>query len=159
MNMPFAPKIVVIGVGGGGCNAINNMIQQELPGVEFIVCNTDVQHLRKSLTENRIQMGPELTGGLGCGANPEMGKLAAESAIPEIMEKIKDANMVFVTAGMGGGTGTGAAPVISKAAMEAGKLTIGVVTEPFHFEGTHRGRLAAGGMANMRESVDTMITI
>ncbi|GLD91720.1 hypothetical protein PINS_up000253 [Pythium insidiosum] len=119
----FAPKIVVVGVGGAGGNAVNNMIARGLQGVEFLVCNTDAQHLRTTLTENRVQMGPELTGGLGCGANPDVGREAAEAAIDEIMERVQGANMMFVTAGMGGGTGTGAAPVIAQAALDAGILT------------------------------------
>ncbi|KAF1335461.1 Cell division protein ftsz, partial [Globisporangium splendens] len=144
----FAPKIVVVGVGGAGGNAVNNMIARGLQGVEFLVCNTDAQHLRTTLTENRVQMGPELTGGLGCGANPEVGREAAESAIDEIMERVKGANMMFVTAGMGGGTGTGAAPVIAQAAVEAGILTVAVVT-----------KLAEYGLSELKQSVDTMIVI
>ena len=142
------PKIVVVGVGGAGGNAVNNMIANELTGtsnapfvlsnskdiflfigVDFVVCNTDAQHLKMSLTPNQIQMGSALTGGLGCGANPELGKLAADDALEEILQKIGHANMVFIAAGMGGGTGTGAAPVIAKAAMDAGILTVGVVTK------------------------------
>lgn len=155
----FAPKIVVVGVGGAGGNAVNNMIARGLQGVEFLVCNTDAQHLRTTLTENRVQMGPELTGGLGCGANPDVGREAAEAAIDEIMERIQGANMMFVTAGMGGGTGTGAAPVIAQAAMDAGILTVAVVTKPFRFEGHNRAKLAEHGLAELRQSVDTMITI
>ncbi|TMW60668.1 hypothetical protein Poli38472_000710 [Pythium oligandrum] len=155
----FAPKIVVVGVGGAGGNAVNNMIARGLQGVEFLVCNTDAQHLRTTLTENRVQMGPELTGGLGCGANPDVGREAAEAAIDEIMERIQGANMMFVTAGMGGGTGTGAAPVIAQAAMDAGILTVAVVTKPFRFEGNNRSKLAEHGLAELRQSVDTMIVI
>ncbi|KAI9907931.1 hypothetical protein PsorP6_004121 [Peronosclerospora sorghi] len=131
----FAPKIVMVGVGGAGGNAVNNMIARGLQGVEFLVCNTDAQHLRTTLTENRIQMAPELTGGLGCGANPEVGREAAEATIDDILERVQGANMMFITAGMGGGTGTGAAPVIAQAALDAGILTVAVVTKvlsPMH---------------------------
>ncbi|TYZ59662.1 hypothetical protein PybrP1_005455 [[Pythium] brassicae (nom. inval.)] len=155
----FAPKIVVVGVGGAGGNAVNNMIARGLQGVEFLVCNTDAQHLRTTLTDNRVQMGPELTGGLGCGANPDVGREAAEAAIDEIMERVKGANMMFVTAGMGGGTGTGAAPVIAQAAVEAGILTVAVVTKPFRFEGNNRSKLAEYGLSELKQSVDTMIVI
>ncbi|KAG6973692.1 hypothetical protein JG687_00000755 [Phytophthora cactorum] len=155
----FAPKIVVVGVGGAGGNAVNNMIARGLQGVEFLVCNTDAQHLRTTLTENRVQMAPELTGGLGCGANPEVGREAAEAAIDEILERVQGANMMFVTAGMGGGTGTGAAPVIAQAALEAGILTVAVVTKPFRFEGNNRAKLAAQGLAELKDSVDTMLVI
>ncbi|KAJ0408479.1 hypothetical protein P43SY_006409 [Pythium insidiosum] len=155
----FAPKIVVVGVGGAGGNAVNNMIARGLQGVEFLVCNTDAQHLRTTLTDNRVQMGPELTGGLGCGANPDVGREAAEAAIDEIMERVQGANMMFVTAGMGGGTGTGAAPVIAQAALDAGILTVAVVTKPFRFEGSNRAKLADHGLAELRQSVDTMIVI
>ncbi|KAK1948238.1 Cell division protein FtsZ [Phytophthora citrophthora] len=155
----FAPKIVVVGVGGAGGNAVNNMIARGLQGVEFLVCNTDAQHLRTTLTENRVQMAPELTGGLGCGANPEVGREAAEAAIDEILERVQGANMMFVTAGMGGGTGTGAAPVIAQAALDAGILTVAVVTKPFRFEGNNRAKLAAQGLAELKDSVDTMLVI
>ncbi|KAG7393562.1 hypothetical protein PHYPSEUDO_007399 [Phytophthora pseudosyringae] len=162
----FAPKIVVVGVGGAGGNAgvwvvviMNNMIARGLQGVEFLVCNTDAQHLRTTLTENRVQMAPELTGGLGCGANPEVGREAAEAAIDDILERVQGANMMFVTAGMGGGTGTGAAPVIAQAALDAGILTVAVVTKPFRFEGNNRAKLAAQGLAELKDSVDTMLVI
>ncbi|CAK4616454.1 hypothetical protein LEN26_011851 [Aphanomyces euteiches] len=155
----FAPKIVVVGVGGAGGNAVNNMIARGLQGVDFLVCNTDAQHLKTTLTDNRIQMGSELTGGLGCGANPEAGRLAAEASLDEIMDRIGSANMMFVTAGMGGGTGTGAAPVIAQAALDAGILTVGVVTKPFRFEGSHRMKLADQGLHELKQSVDTMIVI
>ncbi|CAK4085946.1 unnamed protein product [Aphanomyces euteiches] len=155
----FAPKIVVVGVGGAGGNAVNNMIARGLQGVDFLVCNTDAQHLKTTLTDNRIQMGSELTGGLGCGANPEAGRLAAEASLDEIMDRIGNANMMFVTAGMGGGTGTGAAPVIAQAALDAGILTVGVVTKPFRFEGSHRMKLADQGLHELKQSVDTMIVI
>ncbi|KAF0694868.1 Aste57867_14268 [Aphanomyces stellatus] len=155
----FAPKIVVVGVGGAGGNAVNNMIARGLQGVDFLVCNTDAQHLKTTLTENRIQMGSELTGGLGCGANPEAGRLAAEASLDEILDRIGGANMMFVTAGMGGGTGTGAAPVIAQAALDAGILTVGVVTKPFRFEGSHRMKLADQGLHELKQSVDTLIVI
>ncbi|OQR87595.1 cell division protein ftsZ [Achlya hypogyna] len=160
MNLgSFAPKIVVVGVGGAGGNAVNNMIARGLKGVEFLVCNTDAQHLKTTLTDNRIQMGSELTGGLGCGANPEAGRMAAEASLDEIMDRIGAANMMFVTAGMGGGTGTGAAPVIAQAALDSGILTVGVVTKPFKFEGSHRAKLADQGLHELKQSVDTMIVI
>ncbi|KDO23098.1 cell division protein FtsZ [Saprolegnia parasitica CBS 223.65] len=160
MNLgSFAPKIVVVGVGGAGGNAVNNMIARGLKGVDFLVCNTDAQHLKTTLTDNRVQMGSELTGGLGCGANPEAGRLAAEASLDEIMDKIGHANMMFVTAGMGGGTGTGAAPVIAQAALDSGILTVGVVTKPFKFEGSHRAKLAEQGLHELKQSVDTMIVI
>nr|CCA15485.1 cell division protein ftsZ putative [Albugo laibachii Nc14] len=155
----FAPRIIVVGVGGAGGNAVNNMIARGLQGVEFMVCNTDAQHLQTTLTENRVQMGPKLTGGLGCGANPELGREAAEAAINEILERIDGFNMVFVTAGMGGGTGTGAAPVIARVAMDAGILTVGVVTKPFRFEGSHRAKLAEAGLLELKQSVDSLIVI
>ncbi|ETV78027.1 cell division protein FtsZ [Aphanomyces astaci] len=155
----FAPKIIVVGVGGAGGNAVNNMIARGLHGVDFLVCNTDAQHLKTTLTDNRIQMGSELTGGLGCGANPDAGRLAAEASLDEIMERIGNANMMFVTAGMGGGTGTGAAPVIAQAALDSGILTVGVVTKPFRFEGSHRMKLADQGLHELKQSVDTMIVI
>ncbi|RLN88218.1 hypothetical protein BBJ28_00008524 [Nothophytophthora sp. Chile5] len=135
------------------------MIARGLQGVEFLVCNTDAQHLRTTLTENRVQMAPELTGGLGCGANPDVGREAAETAIEEILERVQGANMMFVTAGMGGGTGTGAAPVIAQAALDAGILTVAVVTKPFRFEGSNRAKLAAQGLTELKESVDTMLVI
>ncbi|RHY73119.1 hypothetical protein DYB38_012400 [Aphanomyces astaci] len=141
---------------------VNNMIARGLHGVDFLVCNTDAQHLKTTLTDNRIQMGSELTGGLGCGANPDAGRLAAEASLDEIMERIGNANMVrlmFVTAGVGGGTGTGAAPVIAQAALDSGILTVGVVTKPFRFEGSHRMKLADQGLHELKQSVDTMIVI
>ncbi|KAF0760291.1 hypothetical protein AaE_003590 [Aphanomyces astaci] len=157
----FAPKIIVVGVGGAGGNAVNNMIARGLHGVDFLVCNTDAQHLKTTLTDNRIQMGSELTGGLGCGANPDAGRLAAEASLDEIMERIGNANMVRLvpSSGMGGGTGTGAAPVIAQAALDSGILTVGVVTKPFRFEGSHRMKLADQGLHELKQSVDTMIVI
>jgi cell division protein FtsZ len=155
----LSPKIKVIGVGGAGGNAVNNMIATKLEGVEFISCNTDAQALSGSLTETRIQLGHTITGGLGAGANPEIGRAAAEESIDEVSAQLEDANMVFVTCGMGGGTGTGAAPVIARAAREKGILTVGVVTKPFHFEGAHRMRSAEAGIEEMQQYVDTLIVI
>eukprot|EP01041_Mallomonas_annulata_P010579 gene10579-22073_t len=155
----FLPKICVIGVGGGGCNAVNNMISRGLSGVEFICANTDAQHLSTTQTENRIQLGRSLTQGLGCGANPDIGRQAAEESRDEISALIGDAHMVFITAGMGGGTGTGAAPVVAEICMEKKILTIAVVTKPFGFEGKHRSRLANEGIKALGERVDTLIVI
>jgi len=155
----FSPRIAVIGVGGAGGNAINNMIARNLTGVEFLVCNTDAQHLSKCLTDNRLQLGVGVTHGLGCGANPDQGRLAAEESRSEILELIGNCNMVFIAAGMGGGTGTGAAPVIADACIKEGILTVGIVTKPFAFEGTHRMRLAIEGIKQMSDCVDTLITI
>lgn len=155
----LSPKITVIGVGGAGGNAVNNMISSGLEGVEFIVTNTDAQALEGSLCENRMQLGAHVTGGLGAGAKPEMGMKAAEETIDEMMEELRGSNMVFITAGMGGGTGTGAAPVIARACRDAGILTVGVVTKPFTFEGTHRMRQAEAGIAQMQDYVDTLIVI
>jgi cell division protein FtsZ len=152
-------RIVVFGVGGAGGNAINNMIESGLQGVEFIVANTDAQALASSKAECIIQMGTLVTGGLGAGAQPEVGRAAAEEAIDAIRDHLTGANMVFVTAGMGGGTGTGAAPVIARIARELGILTIGVVTKPFHFEGQRRMRLAEAGIADLLKAVDTLLVI
>ena len=153
------PRIVVFGVGGAGGNAVNNMIDAGLEGVEFVVANTDAQQLAFSKTDRRIQLGVSLTQGLGAGAHPEVGQSAAEESIPEIDEHLDGAHMVFITAGMGGGTGTGAAPIIAKAARERGILTVGVVTKPFMFEGRHRMRLADAGVAELQRYVDTLIVI
>lgn len=153
------PKITVIGVGGAGGNAVNNMINSNLEGCEFLVCNTDAQALEGSAAAHKIQLGANVTRGLGAGANPEIGAAAADESIEEILSHLEGSNMVFVTAGMGGGTGTGAAPVIAQAAREAGILTIGVVTKPFHFEGTHRMKLAENGIAELQKHVDTLIII
>ncbi|HEY3696638.1 cell division protein FtsZ [Phenylobacterium sp.] len=153
------PRIVVFGVGGAGGNAVNNMIEAGLEGVEFVVANTDAQQLSFSKTDRRIQLGVQVTQGLGAGAHPEVGMSAAEESIPEIGEHLDGAHMVFITAGMGGGTGTGAAPVIAKAARERGILTVGVVTKPFHFEGRHRMRLADAGIGELQRYVDTLIVI
>jgi cell division protein FtsZ len=153
------PRIMVCGVGGAGGNAVNNMIVSGLVGVDFIVANTDAQALSSSRAERIIQMGLQVTEGLGAGSKPEVGRAAAEEAIEEIRDHLAGAHMVFVTAGMGGGTGTGAAPVIARVAREMGILTVGVVTKPFHFEGGRRMRLAESGIAELHKSVDTLIII
>ena len=153
------PRIMVCGVGGAGGNAVNNMIVSGLSGVDFIVANTDAQALTSSRAERIIQMGLQVTEGLGAGSKPETGKAAAEEALEEIRDHLAGAHMVFVTAGMGGGTGTGAAPVIARAARELGILTVGVVTKPFHFEGGRRMRVAENGIADLQKAVDTLIII
>lgn len=152
-------KIKVVGVGGGGCNAVNTMIRSGLSGVEYIVANTDAQALSISLADTKIQLGGTVTKGLGAGANPEIGKKSALEDYEKISEVLKGADMVFITAGMGGGTGTGAAPVIAKLAKELGALTVGVVTKPFVFEGKKRFKQAEEGIRNLEESVDSLITI
>jgi len=152
-------RIKVVGVGGGGCNAVNTMIRSGLSGVEYIVANTDAQALNISLAPTKIQLGGNVTKGLGAGANPEIGKKAALEDYEKISEVLKGADMVFITAGMGGGTGTGAAPVIAKLAKELGALTVGVVTKPFVFEGKKRFKQAEEGIRNLEESVDSLITI
>ncbi len=153
------PKITVIGVGGAGGNAVNNMITAHLEGVEFVVANTDAQALAQSLTERRVQLGAMLTQGLGAGARPEVGRAAAEEGLDTLMDHIQGANMVFITAGMGGGTGTGGAPVIAQSARDQGVLTVGVVTKPFHFEGQQRMRIAEEGIDELQRCVDTLIVI
>ena len=153
------PKITVIGVGGAGGNAIANMIASEIEGVEFVVANTDAQALSSSPAERRIQLGTEITKGLGAGAKPEVGRAAAEETVEDIEEALTGVNMVFIAAGMGGGTGTGAAPVIAETARKMGVLTVGVVTKPFLFEGTRRMRAAEAGIADLQEHVDTLIVI
>ncbi|MGG7564813.1 cell division protein FtsZ [Rhodovulum sp. DZ06] len=153
------PRITVFGVGGAGGNAVNNMIEKELEGVDFVVANTDAQALQQSQSERRIQLGVGVTQGLGAGAKPQVGGAAAEESIEEIVEQLHGAHMCFITAGMGGGTGTGAAPVIARAARELGVLTVGVVTKPFHFEGTKRMRFAEAGVAELQKVVDTLIII
>ncbi|HEY8246221.1 MAG TPA: cell division protein FtsZ [Hyphomicrobium sp.] len=153
------PRINVIGVGGAGCNAINNMISAGLVGVEFVVANTDAQALATSSAEHRLQLGVNLTEGLGAGSKPEIGEAAAEEAIEEIRSQIAGSHMVFIAAGMGGGTGTGAAAVIARAAKELGILVVGIVTKPFHFEGARRMRIAEVGIAEIRKHVDTLIVI
>mmetsp|Transcript_13837 Transcript_13837/g.19356 ORF Transcript_13837/g.19356 Transcript_13837/m.19356 type:complete len:453 (+) Transcript_13837:296-1654(+) len=156
----FAPKIVVVGVGGAGGNALNNMIAKDaLSGVDFCALNTDAQHLSQIMTDQKLQLGVELTRGLGCGANPDAGRMAAEECRTEIEEMLGGAHMVFITAGMGGGTGTGAAPVVAEICYQMGILTVGVVTMPFAFEGTHRRRLALEGIGRLQDVVDTMIVI
>ncbi|MBS1982995.1 MAG: cell division protein FtsZ [Bdellovibrionales bacterium] len=152
-------RIKVVGVGGGGCNAINAMVRAGLTGVEFITANTDRQALVKSLGNKKIQLGGKLTRGLGAGANPMVGRSAAEESAEEIRQALEGADMVFITAGMGGGTGTGAAPVIAQVAREMGALTVAVVTKPFVFEAPKRMKVAEQGLSNLRESVDTLIQI
>lgn len=159
MTDELKPRIVVFGVGGAGGNAVDNMIEANLQGVEFIVANTDAQALGRSQTTNRIQLGPETTGGLGAGARPDIGAVAAEESLEEIRTHLEGAHMVFVAAGMGGGTGTGAAPVIARAAQEQGILTVAVVTKPFGFEGARRMRVAQQGLDDIRGAVDTMIVV
>jgi cell division protein FtsZ len=153
------PRIVVIGVGGAGCNAIANMIAAEIEGVDFVVSNTDAQSLNNSVAETRIQLGPEITQGLGAGAQPEVGRAAAEETIDEIERILDGVHMCFIAAGMGGGTGTGAAPIIARAARAKGVLTVGVVTKPFMFEGTRRMRAAEAGIEELQKHVDTLIVI
>ncbi len=153
------PRISVIGVGGAGGNAVNNMISSQLEGVEFVVANTDAQALAQTLAEKPIQLGPGITHGLGAGSRPDIGRAAAEEAMEDLMEAIGSAHMVFITAGMGGGTGTGAAPVIARLAREHGILTVGVVTKPFQFEGINRMRIAEAGIEEMQQYVDTLIVI
>jgi cell division protein FtsZ len=153
------PKIAVIGVGGAGGNAIANMIAAEIEGVDFLVANTDAQALNNSVAEHRIQLGPDITQGLGAGSRPEVGRAAAEETLAEIDRILEGVHMVFIAAGMGGGTGTGAAPVIAKAARDKGVLTVGVVTKPFLFEGTRRMRSAEAGIEELQKHVDTLIVI
>ncbi|HEX3765493.1 MAG TPA: cell division protein FtsZ [Kofleriaceae bacterium] len=152
-------KILVIGVGGGGGNAVNTMISGNLDGVEFVVANTDMQALEANMAPHKIQLGNALTKGLGAGANPEVGRRAAEESLQQIADLITGADMVFVTAGMGGGTGTGAAPVIAQIARDCGALTVGVVTKPFGFEGKKRARQAVEGIERLETAVDTLIVI
>jgi len=153
------PRISVIGVGGGGGNAVNNMIEKKLEGIDFIVANTDAQALENSKTQRRIQLGLTTTKGLGAGARPEIGKVAAEEALDDIKRELEGANMVFITAGMGGGTGSGAAPVVAKVAKEQGILTVGVVTKPFQFEGKKRSQTAESALQNFTKEVDSIIVI
>lgn len=158
-EMESLAKIKVIGVGGGGSNAVNRMIENGVQGVEFITVNTDAQALHLAKSEHKLQIGDKLTRGLGAGANPEVGKKAAEESRELIANTLKGADMVFVTAGMGGGTGTGAAPVIAEIARECGALTVGVVTRPFTFEGRKRSTQAELGIEGLKEKVDTLIVI
>jgi len=153
------PRITVIGVGGAGGNAIANMINAKIEGVDFVVVNTDAQALNNSIADNRIQLGPDMTQGLGAGARPEVGRAAAEETIEDIERALDGVHMCFIAAGMGGGTGTGAAPVIAEAARRKGVLTVGVVTKPFLFEGTRRMRAAESGIAELQKHVDTLIVI
>ena len=153
------PKITVLGVGGSGGNAVNNMMNSNLEGVDFLIANTDAQALQISSCPNKIQLGLNSTRGLGAGMRPDIGRQAAEEAIHEITEKLDGSHMLFVAAGMGGGTGTGAAPVIAKLARERGILTVGVVTKPFHFEGSQRMKLAEKGIEELQQFVDTLLTI
>ncbi|MBS5334673.1 MAG: cell division protein FtsZ [Anaerovoracaceae bacterium] len=158
-EMEKAAVIKVIGVGGGGCNAVNRMVEAGLQGVEFIAVNTDRQALNRCLAETKIQIGEKLTRGLGAGANPEVGQRAAEETLDEISAIIDGADMIFVTAGMGGGTGTGAAPIIAKAARDMGILTVGVVTKPFSFEGAKRKKQAELGIGFLKRYVDSLVVV
>jgi cell division protein FtsZ len=155
----LSPRITVIGVGGAGGNAVNNMIDKKLEGTEFVVANTDAQALQQSQATNKLQLGARVTEGLGAGARPEVGAAAAEESIEDIVERLAGCHMCFITAGMGGGTGTGAAPIIAKAAREMGVLTVGVVTKPFQFEGARRMRQAEAGVEELQKHVDTLIII
>ncbi|UXU74893.1 MULTISPECIES: cell division protein FtsZ [unclassified Paracoccus (in: a-proteobacteria)] len=158
-DQELKPRITVFGVGGAGGNAVNNMIEKQLEGVEFVVANTDAQALQSSKAEHRIQIGPKVTEGLGAGAKPAIGAKAAEETIEDIVDHLMGAHMCFITAGMGGGTGTGAAPIIAQAAREMGILTVGVVTKPFQFEGSKRMRQAEEGVEALQKVVDTLIII
>ncbi len=153
------PRITVVGIGGAGCNAINNMISSGLSGVDFVVANTDAQSLAASSAEFRLQLGVRLTEGLGAGSKPEIGQAAAEEAVEDIKKQVAGSHMVFIAAGMGGGTGTGASSVIARTAKELGILTVGVVTKPFQFEGVRRQRIAEAGIAELKQHVDTLIVI
>ena len=159
LEMNQLAKIKVIGIGGGGCNAVNRMINSGLKGVDFIVANTDLQVLNDSLAPTKLQLGSELTDGLGAGANPEIGKEAALESKEDIEEALKGADMVFVTCGMGGGTGTGASPIIAEVAQDLGALTVGIVTKPFSFEGKRRMEQALVGLDELKKHVDTLIVI
>src|SRR5271155_3083604 len=159
MHTDFTPRITVIGVGGGGTNAVDNMIAANLRGVDFVVANTDAQQLMHSKSDRRVQLGPHLTQGLGSGAKPDVGRAAAEETGGELYRHLEGTHMVFITAGMGGGTGTGAAPVIARMARERNILTVGVVTKPFTFEGNRRARTAEKGIEELQQYVDTLIVI
>ena len=152
-------KIKVFGIGGAGCNAINRMVDEGLQGVEFFVCNTDVQVLNVSMVKNKIVLGKETTKGLGAGANPEVGKKAALESEAEIRDAMEGADMVFLTAGLGGGTGTGATPTFAKIAKDLGALTVGIVTKPFSFEGRKRMDQALNGLDELKEYVDSLIIV
>ncbi len=153
------PDIKVVGVGGGGCNAVNRMVRAKIPGVTFVACNTDAQALMSAEAPNRIRIGEKLTKGLGVGGDPARGERAADESRDELYELLRGTEMVFVTAGMGGGTGTGAAPVVAEIAKDCGALTIGVVTKPFAWEGARRSKQAEEGLARLRDKVDTLIAI
>ena len=159
LEMNQLAKIKVVGIGGGGCNAVNRMIDSGLKGVDFIVANTDLQVLNDSLAPIKLQLGSELTDGLGAGANPEIGREAALESKTEIEDALKGADMVFVTCGMGGGTGTGASPIVAEVAQELGALTVGIVTKPFNFEGKKRMEQAVAGLDELKKHVDTLIVI
>ena len=159
LQMDQIAKIKVVGVGGGGCNAVNRMIEEGVKSVEFYVVNTDLQVLNQSKADNKIQIGKSITGGRGAGANPEIGRAAALESKSEIEEALQGADMVFVACGMGGGTGTGAAPVIAEIAQELGSLTVGIVTKPFRFEGKRRMENALLGIEELKKNVDTLIVI
>ena len=159
LEMDQLAKIKVIGVGGGGCNAVNRMVSSGLKGVDFIVANTDVQALNRSLATTKLQIGGELTDGLGAGANPEIGREAALESKAAIEDALRGADMIFVTCGMGGGTGTGAAPIIAEIAQDLGALTVGIVTKPFSFEGKKRMEQAVKGLEELKKHVDTIIVI
>jgi len=158
-NRSLAAKVKVIGIGGGGNNAINTMISSQLSGVEFVAANTDAQSLAANRAPIKLQLGSKLTKGLGAGANPETGRKAALEDVEMIREALKDSDMVFITAGLGGGTGTGGAPVIAEVAKELGALTVAIVTKPFHFEGKKRMKQAEEGLANLKMTADALITI
>ena len=155
----LSPKIAVFGVGGGGVNAVNNMISSNLEGVDFFVANTDAQALDHSLATNKIKFGITSTKGLGAGSDPKVGAIAAEESTNEIIEYLDKYNLIFITAGMGGGTGTGGAPIVAKIAKERNILTVGVVTKPFHFEGARRMKVAEEGLDELQKFVDTLIII
>jgi len=158
-NKNMGAKVKIIGIGGGGNNALNTMISYQLSGVEFVAANTDAQALGANMAPVKLQLGSNLTKGLGAGANPEVGRKAALEDVEKIREALKGADMVFITAGLGGGTGTGGAPVIAEAAREIGALTVAIVTKPFHFEGKKRMKQAEEGLANLRMTADALITI
>jgi len=158
-NKNMGAKVKIIGIGGGGNNALNTMISYQLSGVEFVAANTDAQALGANMAPVKLQLGSNLTKGLGAGANPEVGRKAALEDVEKIREALKGADMVFITAGLGGGTGTGGAPVIAEAAREVGALTVAIVTKPFHFEGKKRMKQAEEGLANLRMTADALITI
>ena len=158
-NKNLAAKVKIIGIGGGGNNALNTMISYQLSGVEFIAANTDAQALAANMAPIKLQLGENLTKGLGAGANPEIGRKAALEDVEKIREVLKGADMVFITAGLGGGTGTGGGPVIAEVAREMGALTVAIVTKPFHFEGKKRMKQAEEGLANLKMTADALITI